>query len=112
LTAFSPSAVTGATISFTSTGLTGATSSAFNIPAPVQSVLGGVNLSSGSLQFTFTNTSGASFSAHATNDLTAPLASWPIIGPAVESPAASGQYHFTDPTPATNGLRFYILTQP
>lgn len=34
LTATSASAVTGATISFTSTGLTGITSSSFNIPAP------------------------------------------------------------------------------
>ena len=35
LTATSAAAVTGATINFTSSGLTGATSSSFNIPAPV-----------------------------------------------------------------------------
>ena len=31
---------------------------------------------------------------------------------AVESPANSGSYQFTDPNPATNTARFYLLRQP
>jgi hypothetical protein len=63
-------------------------------------------------QFSFTNAPGLSFSVLATNDITAPLTNWPVIGTAVENPAGSGNYQFTDPNPATNSARFYILRQP
>ena len=112
LTAFSATATGGDTISFTYSGLSVTSSPAFNIPAPIQSTLGGVTLSAGKLMFTFSNTPSASFSVHATNDVTIPISNWPVIGPAVESPAASGHYQFTDSSPATNAARFYILTQP
>jgi hypothetical protein len=62
--------------------------------------------------FSFTNVANLTFSVRATNILTAPVATWPVIGTAVESPAASGHYQFTDPSPATNAASFYILTQP
>jgi hypothetical protein len=62
--------------------------------------------------FTFTNTTGLSFSVHATNNITAPRAAWPVIGTAVENPAGSGQYQFTDPNPSTNSTLFYLLSQP
>ncbi len=65
-----------------------------------------------SLQFSFTNTSGLSFSVLGTNNLTAPVSTWPLVGHAVENPAGSGQYQFADPNPATNGTEFYILRQP
>ena len=61
-------------------------------------------------QFNFTNAPGLSFSVLATNNITAPKTNWPVIGTAVESSA--GQYQFTDPNPATNTARFYILRQP
>jgi hypothetical protein len=112
LTASSAAAVTGATIAFTSSGLTGATSTAFNLPAPIQSSLGGVSLTGGKLKFTFTNATGLSFSVLATNDLAAPKTNWPVIGTAVESPAGSGNYQFTNSLPATNGALFYLLRQP
>jgi hypothetical protein len=67
---------------------------------------------SASFQFSFTNTSGLSFSVLSTNNLTAPIATWPVIGLALENPPSSGQYQFTDPNPATNGTQFYILRQP
>jgi hypothetical protein len=67
---------------------------------------------SAAAQFSFTNAPGLSFSILATNHLAAPKASWPVIGTAVESPAGSGQYQFTDPNPATNAARFYLLRQP
>jgi hypothetical protein len=53
-----------------------------------------------------------SFSILSTNNITAPEAIWPVIGTAVENPAGSGNYQFTDPNPATNATRFYILRQP
>jgi hypothetical protein len=53
-----------------------------------------------------------SFSVLATNNLSAPIATWPVIGAAVENPAGSGQYQFTEPNPATNSNLFYILRQP
>lgn len=113
LTATSAAAVTGATIHFTSGVLTAADSTpGFNIPAPIQSNLGGVALSGGKLKFTFTNATGLSFSILATNNLTAPKANWPVIGNATESPAGSGNYQFTNSTPTTNGSLFYLLRQP
>ena len=62
--------------------------------------------------FSFTNAPGLSFSVCATNTLTAPIATWPVVGTAVESPAGSGQYQFTDLNPATNSTLFYMLRQP
>jgi len=111
LTAFSGSAVAGATVSFTSSGLTGATSTpGFNIPAPIQSTLVGVKLSGTQFKFTFTNATGLSFSVLATNNIAAPKTNWPFIGTATESPAGSGNYQFTNLPAATN--LFYILRQP
>ncbi|MGA2246737.1 MAG: DUF1533 domain-containing protein [Verrucomicrobiota bacterium] len=75
-------------------------------------ILGGVSLSNGQLAFSFTNTTGLSFSVLGTNDLIAPPATWPVVGTAVENPAGSGIYQFTDPSPATNSSRFYLLRQP
>jgi hypothetical protein len=67
---------------------------------------------SAAVQFTFTNASGLSFSILATNTISAPKTNWPVIGTAIENPAGSGSYQFTDPNPATNAVRFYILRQP
>jgi hypothetical protein len=72
--------------------------------------LGGVALSGGKATFSFTNSSGLGFSVLATNDLTAPIATWPVVGTPVEGPA--GTYNYTNSTPATNGQQFYILRQP
>jgi len=74
--------------------------------------LQGVLLSSGKLTFTFTNGTGLSFSVLATNNITAPVATWPVIGVPAENPAGSGQYQFTDPNSATNSARYFLLRQP
>lgn len=110
LTAFGTNSVTGATIVFSSAGLSSVTSSAFNIPAPFKSTLGGVKIVGGKLTFSFTNFSGLSYSVIATNNLTAPVSTWPVVGTAVEGPA--GTYNYTNTTPATNANLFYILRQP
>ncbi len=78
----------------------------------IQSVLTGVTLNSGNLAFSFTNGTGLSFSVLATNNLAAPVATWPVVGAAVENPPGSGQYQFIAPNPATNSAQFYILRQP
>ena len=62
--------------------------------------------------FGFTNASGLSFSVLATDNLKAPQATWSVIGAAVENPAGSGHYQFTDPNAATNAARYYRLSQP
>jgi len=67
---------------------------------------------SATAQFSFTNAPGLSFSILATNNTAAPKTNWPVIGTAVENPAGSGNYQFTDSNPATNSPRFYILRQP
>jgi hypothetical protein len=111
LTAFGANAVAGATISFTSSGLAEVISSSFNIPAPIRANLGGAMLTTGGkLTFSFTNATGLSFSVLATNNLTAPVATWPLVGQAIESPVGSGNYQYTNS--AANSQLFYILRQP
>jgi hypothetical protein len=111
LTAFSTNAVVGATISFTSGALNVTSSPGFNIPAPILATLTGASLGGGKFTFAFTNATGLSFSVLATNNLAAPKANWPVVGLAIESPAGSGVYHFTN-SPATNSVWFYMLRQP
>jgi hypothetical protein len=90
-------------------GVVGTVSTPLNIaPGSVHLTGGG----SSAATFTFTNTPGLTFSILATNKVSAPKATWPVIGTAVESPANSGNYQFTDPSPATNTTRFYLLRQP
>jgi len=73
------------------------------------SSLGNVIINGGKLQFSFTNASGASFSILSTTNLTSP---WSVVGTAVESPAGSGNYQFTNSLPATNPATFYMWRQP
>lgn len=79
------------------------------LPRPT---LVGFTLSGGESTFSFTSASGLTFSVLATNNLAAPLATWPVIGTATENPPGSGNYQFTDPDPATNSQLFYLLRQP
>jgi hypothetical protein len=111
LTAFSTNAVAAATINFSS-GALSVGSASFGIPVPIASLLGGAALPGGKLAFSFTNITGLNFSVLATNNITAPKTNWPVVGTAVESPAGSGTYRFTNSAPATNGALFYLLRQP
>jgi hypothetical protein len=72
--------------------------------------LGGVSLSAGNLEFTFTNTPSLSYTVHGTTNVTLPLNQWQILGHPTESPA--GHFQFTDPIPRTNAVRFYTVSQP
>jgi hypothetical protein len=58
----------------------------------------------------FTNTPGTSFSVLGTNNLTAPITSWPVVGHTTETPVGSGNYSIT--IQATNTGNFYIMRQP
>ena len=73
--------------------------------------MGGVTAIGGKLAFSFTNVTGLSFSILATNNILAPISTWPVVGAAVESPAGSGNYYYTNSS-HTNGMQFFILRQP
>jgi hypothetical protein len=79
--------------------------------APAAKLNGAVQVSHGAFAFAFTNYTGLSFSVLATNNLTVPVSSWPVVGYAVENPAGSGNYQYTN-TSATNGQQYYIIRQP
>ncbi len=64
------------------------------------------------VSFSFTNGPGLTFSVRATNVINTPKSTWPVIGTAVENPAGSGNYQFTDPTPPTNSASFYMISLP
>jgi len=92
------------------------TATGYSAAAVIQTIgvtsptLGGVSLTGGALTFTFTNTPGFHFSVLSTNNVTAPLTTWPVVGTATESPA--GHYRFTDPNAATNRQTYYTVRQP
>ncbi len=70
--------------------------------------LGNASFSGGNFQLSFTDTAGASFNVYGTNNLLAPKATWPLIGHAVENPAASGHYFFTNSV-GTNSVFYYYV---
>lgn len=72
----------------------------------------GDQLTNGTLGFSFTNRSGASFTVFATTNIALPLSNWSNLGPAVESPLGSGQFHFTDSQAGNSAQRFYIVRSP
>ncbi|HEY3763087.1 MAG TPA: DUF1533 domain-containing protein [Verrucomicrobiae bacterium] len=79
-----------------------------NLSAPFP--VNGITAANGSVSLGFTNVSGLSFSVLGTNNITAPVATWPVVGHAVESPAGSGNYQFN--ASSTNGAEYFILHQP
>jgi hypothetical protein len=82
------------------------------IIANTPALLTGAGLTNGGFGFSFTNTPGASFTVFATTNPALPGNTWSNLGPAVESPAGSGHYQFTDPN-ATNAIqRFYRVRSP
>jgi hypothetical protein len=87
----------------------GAVDGAF-VPAGTTLLVGPTLLGDGSVQLTFTNFSGATFSVLASSDLGLPLNLWSNLGPAFETPPGSGQFQFTD-VPATNYLQRYYRVQ-
>ena len=61
----------------------------------------------GPLQLSFTNTPGTTFLVLATTNVALPLNLWTNLGPAIETPANSGNFQFTDPQSTNYPHRFY-----
>jgi len=69
-----------------------------------------MKLANGSFQFSFTNTTGTSFTALATTNPTSLSSNWTALGSPTE--ISPGQFQFTDSQTATNTKRFYRVTSP
>jgi hypothetical protein len=80
---------------------------------PVAFTLAGANqLAGGAFHLSFTNLSGLGFTVFASTNAAAPFNTWSNLGPAVESPAGSGQYQFTDPQATNKAAQFYRVRSP
>ena len=66
----------------------------------------------GALQFGFTNGSGLPFTVLAATNVTWPISAWSNLGPAIETPASSGQYLFNDAQATNHSMRFYRVQSP
>jgi len=86
---------------------------AYLIPGPPPSpiTLTGTTVSfNGALQFSFTNTPGATFTILATTNLSVPISNWTILGAAIET--SPGVFQFTDSQATNDPGRFYRVRWP
>jgi hypothetical protein len=82
-------------------------------PAANLPVLANITVPAGGgngLQFTFTNAPAADFTVLTATNVSLALTNWTVLGEVQQ--VAPGQYQFTDPQPATNGMRFYRVRSP
>jgi len=82
------------------------------IAASTPYLLTGAAFTSGAFGFSFTNNSGATFTVFGSTNLSLPASNWSNLGPAVESPPGSGQFHFVDPQASNSVQRFYRVRSP
>lgn len=87
----------------------GAVEGVFN---PSFALVDPVGLGNGDFQFSFANLAGASFTVFASTNVALPFNAWSNLGAAVETPARSGQYQFTDPQATNYTERFYRVSSP
>jgi len=83
---------------------------AFGVPVPPIQLLGMSLQPDGSVQLSFTNTPGLSFTAYSTTNLSLPFTSWSDLGPATE--VSDGLFQFTDTIGTNDPQRFYRITSP
>jgi hypothetical protein len=81
-------------------------------PAGPGPLTGAAILANGSFTAGFTNLTDTSDTVLATTNLSVPLNLWSNLGQAVESPAGSGNFQFTDPQATNNPARFYRVRSP
>ncbi len=81
-----------------------------NITGVASPIVSSTLAAGGSPTFSFTSAPGLTFSIHATNKVTVPLATWPVIGTTTE--ISSGHYQFIAPSPAPGSSVFYFISQP
>ncbi len=89
----------------------GAVEGVFN-PAGPGTLTGLTRLGNGQFRFGFTNYTDTSYTVLASTNLAAPLNTWYILGPAVESPLGSGHFTFTDLNETNNPAGFYRVRSP
>ncbi len=83
---------------------------AFTVPVPPIDLTNLTVMPGGVIQFAFTNTSGLSFTAFATTNLSQPFTNWTRLGPVTE--VSTGQFQFSDPGVVGNPQRFYRIRSP
>lgn len=69
-------------------------------------------ITGGAFQFSFTNLSGLGFTVLGTTNLALPLTNWTILGSAMESPAGSGNYQFSDTQNTNQVTQYYRVRWP
>jgi len=79
------------------------------VPPPI-TLMNGVKLPGGAVQFDFAYTPGAACSAYSATDASIPFGSWTLVVAPTE--VSAGQFQFTDPLAATAPLLFYRATCP
>jgi len=79
------------------------------VPPPI-TLMNGVKLPDGAVQFDFAYTPGAICSAYVVTDPSTPFGSWPFLVTPTE--VSAGQFRFTDPQAATHDRLFYRATCP
>ena len=82
------------------------------LPSTPPLLTGTTQLGDGSFHFGFADVAGANFTVWASTNVTAPFDLWSNLGAAVELPAFSGQYQFTDPQATNSAQTFYRVTSP
>jgi hypothetical protein len=87
----------------------GAVEGVFSSPGKLTSP---VRLPGGKFSFSFTNQASATFSVYVSSDPSASSSPWSYVGPAVQSPAGSGHFTFTDSEAANSSKRFYRVSSP
>jgi predicted outer membrane repeat protein len=91
----------------------GAVEGFFNSAIPFGRVIQlGANGNLTSIQLDFTNLSGLNFNVLTTTNVALPINLWSNFGAAVESPAGSGLYQFTDTHTTNFPQRFYSVRFP
>jgi hypothetical protein len=89
------------------------TSSVFNVKVPIPAppiLTSSQKLTNGYLQFSFTNSTGATFGVLGATNLSLPLSNWTPLGGAVE--VSPGNFQFIDSQAASKARQFYRVHAP
>jgi hypothetical protein len=83
---------------------------AFSVPVSPINLTEPTMLPNGAFHFTFTNAPGVGFTAFCTTNAALPFTNWTRLGFVAE--VSPGQFEFTDPQAANDGVRFYRVRSP
>ena len=83
---------------------------AFTVPVPPIDLTNLTVMPGGIIQFAFTNTSGLSFTAYATTNVSQSFTNWTRLGAVTE--ISPGQFQFSDPAVVNTQQRFYRIRSP